>query len=204
VTRACLTVSAAMLVLVATLFFAGCQNGTPTTISATTTSTAAPQPESMAPVPAAFQRCTDCHEDFDAFLATSKVLTTRFGHLGHLSQGRSCESCHAAPPHPAEGATVLPTMLACFSCHGQTATPSASSACLSCHPLGFPLTPSSHGATGWLQPGVGGGSGHAKASEEEKTGYCKMCHAERFCADCHGRNGVTTGAGSTTGSTSAP
>jgi len=186
------------------LCFAGCQNGTPTTLSATTTSTAAPQPESMAPVPAAFQRCTDCHEDLDAFLAASKMLTSRFGHLGHLSKGYTCGSCHAAPPHPTEGAVVLPAMLSCFSCHGQVATPTASAACLSCHPLGFPLTPSSHGAGGWMQPGAGEGSGHAKAAKEEQAGYCNMCHAGRFCADCHSRSGVITGVGSTTNSTSAP
>lgn len=202
--RAGLKVSVAILVLTATLSIAGCQNGPTTTTSATTTSTAAPQPESMAPVPAAFQRCTDCHEDFDAFLAASKVLTPRFGHLGHLSQGYACGSCHVVPPHPAEGKVVPPTMLSCYSCHGQATTPSASAACLSCHPLGFPLTPASHSTNGWLRYGAGEGSGHAKASEEEQTGYCSMCHAERFCADCHSRNGITTGARLTTSSTSAP
>ena len=202
--RARLAVSAAILVLAAALSLAGCQNGPTTTISATTTTTAAPEPEAMAPVSAAFQRCTDCHEDFDAFLAASTVLTARFGHLGHLSQGFTCESCHAAPPHPAEGTVVVPTMLSCFSCHGQAATPSASAACLSCHPLGFPLAPAGHGAAGWLDKGAGESSGHANASEMEPTGYCSMCHAERFCADCHGRNGVTTGAGSSTSPTSGP
>jgi hypothetical protein len=194
-----------VLVLAVALSIVGCQNGpTTTSASATTTSTAAPQAESMAPVPAAFQRCTDCHEDLDAFLAASKTLNPGFGHLGHLSQGYTCGSCHVAPPHPAEGEVVLPPMLSCFSCHGQTATPSASAACLSCHPLGFPMVPASHGTAGWLQSGGGEGSGHAKASREEPTGYCSMCHAERFCADCHGRNGITTGTGPTTTSTSAP
>jgi hypothetical protein len=142
VPRARLTVSAVVLVLAVALSIVGCQNGpTTTSASATTTSTAAPQAESMAPVPAAFQRCTDCHEDLDAFLAASKTLNPGFGHLGHLSQGYTCGSCHVAPPHPAEGEVVLPPMLSCFSCHGQTATPSASAACLSCHPLGFPMVP---------------------------------------------------------------
>ena len=194
----------AILALVAALAIAGCQNGTTTTVSATTTSTAAPPPEAMAPVSASFQRCTDCHEDFDAFLATSTVLTPQFDHLGHLSRGYTCESCHAASPHPPEGEAVLPTMLACFSCHGQAATPSASAACLSCHPLGFPLVPGSHSSAGWLQHGVGEASGHAQDSEEAPAGYCSMCHAERFCADCHSLNGVATGADGTTGSTSTP
>ena len=40
--------------------------------------------------------------------------------------------------------------------------------------------------------------------EKEQPGYWSMCHAERFCANCHSQNRVTNGAGTITSSTSVP
>jgi hypothetical protein len=190
------------LALTATLL-TGCQGGSsPTTsTSGTTTTTEAPAPEAMAPVAPAFQKCSDCHPSFDAFLATSKVLNDRFNHLGHLQIGYTCESCH--PPTAHEGALVhKPTMLACFACHGQAGTPKASGACLSCHPLGFSLVPASHTSPDWMKPVAATGvSGHATASKDQPAGYCSMCHPQQFCTDCH----TKAQAGTTTSTaTSAP
>ena len=133
-----------------------CTGGTGTTTtdasgSATTTTTTGSIAESVAPVSENFKICTQCHGDFNAFLATSKVITPNFSHALHLNKGYKCEDCHAVPTHQPD-TIVKPTMQACFKCHGQEATSVAPGTCGTCHPKDFPLVPASHNTANWLPP----------------------------------------------------
>lgn len=163
--------------------------GTATTGSQETTSTEGGQ-ESVAPVSDNFKICTQCHGDFNAFLATSKVLTKNFSHALHLNKGYKCEDCHVVPTHQPD-AIVPPPMLKCFQCHGQEADALAPGACGVCHPKDFPLVPANHNQEKWMAPTVANASGpptvdsnHSKEAQKDPE-YCAMCHAQSFCDGCH-------------------
>jgi uncharacterized protein (UPF0333 family) len=164
--------------------------GTSTTdaSSSVTTGTTGSTAESVSPVSENFKICTQCHGDFNAFLAKSKVITPNFSHAMHLNKGYKCEDCHAVPTHQPD-TIVKPTMQACFKCHGQEATSKAPGTCGTCHPKDFPLVPASHNAGNWLPPADAGlvktkTATHGPASQKDLT-YCQMCHAQSFCDNCH-------------------
>ncbi|HZK48310.1 MAG TPA: cytochrome c3 family protein [Thermoleophilia bacterium] len=144
--------------------------------------------ESVQPVSEAFKVCTECHSDFNQFLATSKVLTKNFGHALHLNKGFKCEDCHAVPTHQPDK-IAKPVMQACFVCHSQEPGGSAPGSCSTCHPADFPLVPANHTAGGWL-PGPNPGvvkvvsAKHAALAKEDRS-YCDTCHAASFCDACH-------------------
>jgi hypothetical protein len=153
-----------------------------------TTATTEGGSESVQPVSDAFKICTDCHSDFNQFLAESEVLTQNFSHAVHLNKGFRCEDCHAVPTHKPDE-IVKPTMLACFECHGQEADAAAPGACSACHPPDFPLVPANHTAGGWLPPENPGtvktvSAQHSEVALEDRA-YCEMCHAASFCDSCH-------------------
>lgn len=160
--------------------------GTETTAPGGTATTAGP--ESVAPVSEQFKICTDCHSNFNAFLAGQKVLTTKFSHALHLNKGFKCEDCHVVPTHQPDK-IAKPTMLKCFGCHSQEANAVAPGSCSTCHPADFPLVPASHTAAGWLPAANVTGvetvsAKHAAAATGDRK-YCEMCHAASFCDACH-------------------
>ncbi|MCL4368610.1 MAG: cytochrome c3 family protein [Actinobacteria bacterium] len=164
----------------------GAAGGTGTTggTTVTTGSTA----ESVAPVSDNFKICTQCHGDFNGFLAASKVITPNFSHAVHLNKGYKCEDCHAVPTHQPD-TIVKPKMQACFKCHGQEATSKAPGACGTCHPKDFALVPASHNSGNWLPPANPGlvktvSATHGPTAATDIT-YCQMCHAQSFCDNCH-------------------
>ncbi|MHB0980385.1 MAG: cytochrome c3 family protein [Thermoleophilia bacterium] len=175
----------------ATVTTQGGGDTTSTTAGGSTTETTAPAgggSESVQPVSEAFKICTDCHSDFNQFLAKSKVLTKNFGHALHLNKGFKCEDCHAVPTHQPDK-IVKPVMQACFACHNQEPGAIAPGACGACHPADFPLVPANHTAGGWLpspNPGVVKvvAAKHAPLAKEDRS-YCEMCHAAAFCDACH-------------------
>jgi hypothetical protein len=210
--RIAAVLAVAALVVIALVVLAGCteaDTGTTATTSATettatteggtettgtteggteTTATTEGGSESVQPVSEAFKICTDCHSDFNQFLAESEVLTKNFGHALHLNKGFKCEDCHAVPTHKPDE-IVKPSMLACFECHGQEADAAAPGACSACHPPDFPLVPASHSAPGWLPADNPGtvmtvSAKHPEAALEDRA-YCEMCHAASFCDSCH-------------------
>lgn len=157
--------------------------GTTPTTSAETTGGA----ESVAPVSDNFKICTSCHGDFNQFLAASKVLTKNFSHAVHLNKGITCEQCHVVPTHQPDK-IARPSMLACFKCHSQEPGAQAPGECGVCHPKDFPLVPASHNQPGWM-PVVNQGvptvtSKHGPTATQDPA-YCNMCHAQKFCLDCH-------------------
>src|SRR5680860_369422 len=156
--------------------------------NSTTTATTAGGGESVQPVSEAFKVCTDCHSNFNQFLATSTVLTKNFSHALHLNKGFKCEDCHVVPTHQPDK-IVKPAMQACFVCHNQEPGGIAPGACTTCHPADFPLVPANHTAGGWL-PGPNPGlvktvsAKHGPLATEDRS-YCDMCHAASFCDACH-------------------
>lgn len=160
--------------------------GTTTPGSAVTTA----PPESVAPVSEQFKICTDCHSNFNAFLARQgqKVLTNKFSHAVHLNKGFKCEDCHLVPTHKPDK-IVKPTMQKCFACHSQEAGAVAPGACSACHPADFPLVPASHSTAGWIPAANTTGvktvsAKHDELAKQDVT-YCQMCHADSFCLSCH-------------------
>lgn len=153
------------------------------------TSTATSTAEAVAPVSDNFKICTQCHGDFNAFLASSKVLKNNFSHALHLNKGYKCEDCHVTPTHQPD-TIVKPPMVMCFKCHGQEAGAKAPGACGACHPANFPLVPASHSAGNWMpaaQQGPDVKTVKAKHGPDsvKDPAYCNMCHPVKFCNDCH-------------------
>jgi len=144
--------------------------------------------ESVAPVSENFQVCTSCHGNFNAFLADSKVLTKNFSHAIHLNRGYKCEACHPVPTHQPDK-IVVPPMQNCFVCHSQEANAIAPGACSACHPPEFPLVPGNHNQPNWLPAANPGPVKTVQAKHpdmaKEDPKYCEMCHAQKFCNDCH-------------------
>ena len=162
--------------------------GTTVTEASGNTTTTGSTAESVAPVSDNFKICTQCHGDFNAFLATSKTITPNFSHAMHLNKGYKCEDCHAVPTHQPDK-IVKPAMQACFKCHGQEATSIAPGTCGTCHPKDFPLVPASHNSGDWLPPANPGlvktvSAAHGPTAQQDIT-YCQMCHPQSFCSDCH-------------------
>lgn len=158
-----------------------------TTASGETTSTPGTG-ESVAQVSDNFKICTQCHSNFNAFLAGSKVLTKNFSHAIHLNKGYKCEDCHVVPTHQPDK-VVPPPMLNCFKCHSQEAGAKAPGACGVCHPANFSLVPANHKQGPWLpvpvtNPTKTVAANHGAEAQKNRD-YCNMCHAAKFCNDCH-------------------
>ncbi len=164
----------------------GATGTTGTTAPGTTPTTSGA--ESVAPVSEQFKICTDCHSNFNAFLAGQKILVPTFSHALHLNKGIKCEDCHVVPTHGPDKIT-RPPMIKCFQCHSQEANAIAPGACSACHPKDFPLVPANHTAGGWLpaanQTGVKTVSAKHPDVAKQDAAYCKMCHAQSFCDSCH-------------------
>ncbi len=80
-------------------------------------------------------------------------------------------------------------MLKCFQCHSQEAGAKAPGACGTCHPPSFPLVPANHNQQTWLPVNVTTptktvDSNHSAEAKKNRD-YCAMCHAAKFCNDCH-------------------
>lgn len=120
--------------------------------------------------------CLACH---DPRRQTTSGYRIRIDHARHAERNGSCMSCHVRVAHPLESrGNALSLMAQCFTCHGVDKTAKATGACSLCHPQGYTLVPASHEPQAWRQRhGV-------VASSDPKL--CTMCHAQRYCDDCHG------------------
>jgi hypothetical protein len=132
------------------------------------TSTASPIPDAA---------CMQCHDP------NRRRATSRYGlvikHAEHAARNKSCVSCHlwSAHPDPKAGRATL-MMAQCYNCHGQPAYPKASAECTVCHVKDMDLKPETHKTGEWR-------TAHGKAAKVDRK-QCAMCHAEKFCTDCHG------------------
>ncbi|MCX5746009.1 MAG: hypothetical protein NT062_26320 [Proteobacteria bacterium] len=125
--------------------------------------------------------CLGCHAGPDklAELAQARAHLV-FDHTKHLGTANgNCMRCHVGA---ADGDTHLrPPMAMCFKCHDHDAAQDARK-CDACHHdlEGEKLLPRSHLAHDgdWLRE-----HGAKAASSAD---LCQSCHAERFCATCHG------------------
>ncbi len=124
--------------------------------------------------PGSKANCSPCHPEAGS-VANERLV---FEHAPHIAV--QCAVCHDGPAH-AGGATAVPAMDRCFTCHGLAHGPTgllASSECQTCHPPTFDLRPPTHVA-GWA------GEPHAEASSSG-VNSCMMCHsAPADCDACH-------------------
>jgi hypothetical protein len=132
--------------------------------------------------------CASCHEENPARLA--RVLNARperpygeiaFDHEQHLSMegiGGQCVTCHGGVL--GHGASNLPEMAACFTCHEHQRQWEQAS-CTPCHQRAdletiLPVTFLRHDASFLRQ--------HGTFAMTEET-MCMTCHTESSCQSCH-------------------
>ncbi|MCL4500180.1 MAG: NapC/NirT family cytochrome c [Chloroflexi bacterium] len=77
------------------------------------------------------------------------------------------------------------SMEGCTRCHTQEANAKAPGKCSTCHTAGFDLKPKGHEQYSWLHPVNGQRAAHSREAKANLQ-YCKECHAQKFCQDCHG------------------
>lgn len=122
--------------------------------------------------------CNRCHAVDKRKVTPSKGII--INHAIHEEKGVACTKCHNRVAHPdIEGYEDWMEMIACFRCHSQEAEAKAPGKCSACHPAGFELKPGDHAQAQFLPPK------HAELAEKDMD-YCSMCHAKKFCLDCHG------------------
>jgi hypothetical protein len=128
-------------------------------------------------------QCIACHPDLDRFLP-GRVI---FAHATHLQKAFACKDCHRSFPHNAD-AVSRPDMPACYQCHGLTHARLglvATEKCADCHPKDFVLRPADHTAA-FVQK-------THKIAADTSPEQCSMCHAAKFCTDCHQGRPATPG-----------
>ncbi|MHB8706907.1 MAG: NapC/NirT family cytochrome c, partial [Coriobacteriia bacterium] len=86
--------------------------------------------------------CLQCHDPNRTATSGYRIL---IDHAEHAKRNGSCVSCHVRTAHPLESrGTALTLMAQCYTCHGTTGQPEASSECGVCHPSDYELVPTSH------------------------------------------------------------
>jgi hypothetical protein len=121
--------------------------------------------------------CGACHDPARAPSSSGAVI---IDHVDHATRNRSCLSCHLEVGHlDVTQDQALASMSLCFNCHGKSATPTASRACVACHPADFDLEPPSHKVPTWAKPD------HGLTALDDRD-RCMMCHLGGLCIDCHG------------------
>lgn len=121
--------------------------------------------------------CLQCHDPDRRATAGLRIL---IDHGKHARLNGSCISCHVRVAHPvATRSDAQSLMSECFRCHGEGPTAKAPARCGLCHPSGYRLVPASH------QPSARWRRSHGSVAIKDPR-LCKMCHAEKFCSDCHG------------------
>lgn len=165
----------ARMVLVSVAFASAVLIGTP----AFAATTPVPAIDLNAPVRSGTQ-CMPCH----ATIAGAKTPGHIFQHGSHMTL--SCDACHWAPAHTG-GVSILPSMQACFNCHGlkHNGKEVARSTCATCHTRPrSELVPAGHIA-GYK------GKPHAVAALKDSN-LCLMCHDASSCDTCHVKENVDT------------
>jgi hypothetical protein len=125
--------------------------------------------------------CLACHSgEWTALDAVQAREHLRFDHARHVGPSRgNCVRCHAGIQQPGE--KLRPAMPVCLACHEHEGDFQAR-ACDRCHvDLADERTPPAshlvHDADFARTHGAQAGS---------SADLCSTCHAERFCASCHG------------------
>ncbi len=180
------------LVFVA-LVLAGCSSAnsqTGTTVDLTKNVTAAEQQTPGAPSPKNpsefISLCANCHDRLDTPLAWRQERKLVFNHAAHFAKGIRCVACHQEFPHK-PGKTLHVSVETCFMCHGAMHGAEgilAPTSCDTCHTRDIATITPDHQRADWL---LVGGSKLALHSVEGKQRplYCRMCHEQSFCSDCH-------------------
>lgn len=128
--------------------------------------------------------CQSCHLKLEDWKNDRLV---NFNHGAHFKKQIACDRCHKEWPHTKRG-TEKPKMEACVSCHrldhgDQSRLVVAEKGsyseeyCYLCHPQDMALKPAWH--TSEFADG-----GHKKQAKEDR-GFCRGCHTQSFCDDCH-------------------
>ncbi len=137
--------------------------------------------------------CRPCHEPTEVSIGELPTPRLRFSHRAHARRGVRCLSCHEGIGDRAARAGLhMPTMRSCFECHGG-ATPSAPTACTTCHLVRPDGKMRSRYPEGWLNPPRWLHGMHHDHEwlvrhrwiAADQGELCATCHRESECADCH-------------------
>jgi hypothetical protein len=125
--------------------------------------------------------CSNCHGlPYVRENAERAKASLNFEHKKHLPRTRGeCVHCHSGVRRDADH--IRPAMAVCFSCH-EHADGFSSRKCDQCHKdiAGEQIPPTSHVVHegDWLRE-------HGTRASSARD-LCSTCHADKFCASCHG------------------
>lgn len=118
-------------------------------------------------------------EGFRAVRASRLDDEVKFIHLAHVGSVQDCAACHRGiDANRVVDASVAVDMAACERCHAERKLPND---CADCHTeVGRQWKPPSH-AQDWKRL-----HGRAcKRSDPPPSDDCALCHADRYCEECH-------------------
>lgn len=137
--------------------------------------------------PASFiSLCANCHDSLDAPLKWRQDMKLVFNHPKHFAKGIRCEACHQEFPHK-PGKTLHVTVETCFMCHGTVHGPQgvmAPTTCDTCHTSDVAKLTPDHLVSTWVFVQGNTLAAHAVKGKADRL-FCKMCHEQAFCQDCH-------------------
>ncbi len=157
------------------------------------------RPDKAVPAGSPPARCDACHVGYDpsapGLVARVDIPTPyiKFPHRTHVAAGMDCGACHG--DFVARGVTLatrseLPKMATCRACHDGRRV---AGNCTTCHLAAAGGTVRTVYPNGALVPSgtlrgaahdLGFRTAHSAAAKTDPD-YCKSCHRERFCVDCH-------------------
>jgi c(7)-type cytochrome triheme protein len=123
------------------------------------------------------KQCNLCHYDnvYKKLKSSDRELV--FSHKEHMKD-QKCTDCHKgldAVKFSGQGASSMPDMENCYSCHNNE---KASNNCETCHSNLSNLTPVTHLKTNFLNE-------HTMDAGVNSKNNCMMCHSDNFCQTCH-------------------
>jgi Cytochrome c7 and related cytochrome c len=143
----------------------------------------APSPQK----PASFiSLCANCHDRLDVPLDWRTKRKLIFNHEAHFAKGIRCAACHQEFPHK-PGKTLHVPVETCFQCHGSQHGAQgvmAPTSCDTCHTPDIATSTPDHAKPNWLLASGNGLALHSQQATQRRL-YCKMCHPDSFCNDCH-------------------
>ena len=130
--------------------------------------------------------CANCHDSLDASLQWRQQRKLIFNHEVHFANGIRCVACHQEFPHK-PGKTLHVSVETCFQCHGAMHGEQgklAPTACDTCHTEDIAQVTPDHKADNWLMAAGSEKALHSQKALEQRL-FCRMCHEDSFCSDCH-------------------
>lgn len=130
--------------------------------------------------------CVNCHDELDRELDWRRQRKLIFNHQVHFANNIRCAACHHEFPHK-PGYTIHVDVETCFLCHGRMHGAQgklAPTECDVCHTADIEQTTPDHEEEDWRFVAGAEKAEHSRQALDRRL-YCRMCHEDQFCLDCH-------------------